>query len=550
MLSTGSAGSQVPAPRSGADGQEGEPGPSAVPLPTGPFNRRVEVLVAVVDSPREVGLATQLLEGQGWSVHTWVPGEGEACALGDGRRGLSVEVRLYGAQFGAVQAAVSSIEALARDHQAGMWVVDASLIEHEHSVDYRTVFHAFRRRREAGTDSPGQPTLRDRLFTWRTLLGMVTTVRVIKQPGRPSVETVAARLQRGALTGHSYDPAALELRVPMGMEGRDPDAPPTEPQPSTWRVVLPLMACLIAATACGFATALVPGWWVALPALMVCALVWPTGRQLTKQRENHPRIVQLAWGAAAVVPIAACGLLLAVIAPGTPAETARVSVYGAVGIVALVLILRGLVHAFVHSWFSRNANWAVPALVPALALCLPWFGGLLHTMYLRCGFDVPSDAIAVSVYWSYAASLKPVGIALGLTLVLLAIAGWMRHYHQWIHAQGMVRVGVPLMSVFVVAMTLTAGLIGAQVAAARAQAAATSGRHPAPYYGVQGRLVCVQPMEKEIALFNGPLTSTRPLLTFGPSDDRVWLWDPRRDTSLSVRLEDVVVTEAKSGACG
>ena len=156
----------------------------------------------------------------------------------------------------------------------------------------------------------------------------------------------------------------------------------------------------------------------------------------------------------------------------------------------------------------------------------------------------------MSVYWSYAASLKPVGIALGLTLVLLAIAGWMRHYHQWIHSQGMVRVGVPLVSVFVVAMTLTAGLIGAQVAASRAQATAASGRHPAPYYGMQGRLVCVQPMEKEIAVFNGPLNTTRPLLTFGPSGDRVWLWDPRRDASLSVRLEDVVVTEAKSGTCG
>ncbi|WOX21226.1 hypothetical protein [Streptomyces solicathayae] len=504
--------------------------------------------MAVVDSPEEVSLATQLLEGRGWSVRAWAAArDGEADALGNGRRGLMVEVRLYGARFGAVQAAVSSIEALARDHQAGMWVVDAGLIEHELSIDYRTVFHAFGRRRPATSESPEQPTLSARIFTWRTLLGMVTTVRVTKQPGRPSVETVAERLQRGVLTRHAYDPAALQLRIPMGMEGRDLDAPP--PSPSAWRVVLPLMALLVVATACGFATTLVDGLWVLVPILMAGALVWPVGHQLTKRRENHPRVVQLAWGAMAVAPMAACGLLLALTAPGTPAEAARVMLYGAVGLVALVLIVYGLAYAFVHSWFSRNANWAVPALVPALAVSLPWFGGLLHTMYLRYGFGVPSDAIPVSVYWSYAASMKPVGIALALTLVLLAIAGWMRHYHQWIHAQGMVRVGVPFMSLFVVAMTLTAGLISAQVAASRAQAAAASGRHPAPYYGVQGALVCVKPMEKEISVFNGPLAPSRPLLTFGPSGDRVWLWDPKRDRALSVRLEDVVVTEARKGTC-
>ncbi|MEU8565377.1 hypothetical protein AB0C45_28340 [Streptomyces cyaneofuscatus] len=69
-----------------------------------------------------------------------------------------------------------------------------------------------------------------------------------------------------------------------------------------------------------------------------------------------------------------------------------------------------------------------------LALTLPWFGGLLHTMYLQARFGVPSDAIHVSVYSSYAASLKPVGLALGLAAVVLALAGhggpsehlWMR----------------------------------------------------------------------------------------------------------------------------
>ncbi|MFD0141379.1 MULTISPECIES: hypothetical protein [unclassified Streptomyces] len=460
-----------------------------------------------------------------------------------------MEVRLHGARFGAVQAAVSEIEGLARRHQAGMWVVDAALIEHELSVDHRTVLHAYRRRREASSTPSEQPSIVSRLLDRISVLGWGTTVRLVKQHGRPSVETVAARLERGALTGRPYYAETHGLRVPTGMEGRDPaDPPPTSPIP-VWRVVLPLLAYLTAGVACGFAIVLVNGLYVILPLLIACALAWPVGRELTRRHEQPPLAVQLVWGAMAAWPLAASGLLLAVVSPGPPAELARVTLYAVFGTFAAILILYGLAYAFVHSWFSRNAHWAVPALIPALALSLPWFGGLMHTMYLRYGFGIPSEAVQVSVYWSYAASLKPVAIALGLALVVLSFAGWMRRYHQWVNAQGIVRVGVPLMSLFVIGMTLAAGLLGAQAAANRARAATTSGHDPAPYYGVQGTLVCVRPLNKDIAVFNGPLASTRPLLTFGPSGDRLWLWDPRRGKPLSVRLEDVVVTEKASRAC-
>jgi hypothetical protein len=78
-------------------------------LPTEPFNRRVEVLLAVVDTPEETGLATQLLEQRGWAVRPWVGSD--PAAIGAGRCGLLVEVRLFGARLGAVGAAVSEIEA-------------------------------------------------------------------------------------------------------------------------------------------------------------------------------------------------------------------------------------------------------------------------------------------------------------------------------------------------------------------------------------------------------------------------------------------------------
>ena len=515
-----------------------------------PFNRRIEVLVAVVDSSDETSLAAQLLEGRGWSVRPWLPRNDTADAsasLGPGRVGQLVEVRLHGARFGAVQAAVSEIENLARRHQAGMWVVDAFLIEHDLAHDYRSVFHAHRRLPETSASSDS-PSPRAWVAALRTSLGAISTVRILKQTGRPSVEALEQRLERGTLTGRPHDPQVLQLRVPMGMEGRDPDAPPPSPV-SAWRLAGPVMAGLGVALACGFATATADGLFVLVPLLVACALVWPVGHEITNRREERPLAVTMVWGTVAVAPMTLAGLMLALTVPGPPAQAARVTAYGLLALALLALILYGLGYALVHSWFSRNANWAVPALVPALALSLPWFGGLLHTMYLKAGFGVPSDAIQVSVYWSYAASLKPIGIALGLAVVVVAMAGWMRHYHQWVHGRGMVRIGVPLMSLAVIGVSLIAGIAGVEAAANRARAAAASGETPAAYYGVRGQLVCVKPVSKEIPVFNGPLATTRPLLTFGTSGDRVWLWDPRRDQSLSVRLEDVVVTEVRSSAC-
>ncbi|MGW6057541.1 hypothetical protein [Streptomyces sp. NPDC055189] len=497
----------------------------------------MEVLVAIIDAPDETGLAAQLLEGRGWTVRPWEAPNPES--IGTGRRGLLVEVRLYGARFGAVQAAVGEIENLARRHQAGMWVVDAALIEHDLEHDYRTVFHA----RERDTDAP------TRLFSLRAVLKSMTALRIVKQPGRPDVQAVADRLQHGALTGRPYDPERLRLHIPTGMEGRDTDASPPDQNPSKWRIVLPFMSGMILALACGYALTAFDGLRLLLPLLMAMALTWPVGRAILGTRVHRPVRVQLAWGASAVGMMTAFGFMLAVTAPGPPAEVARVVTYAAMGGATLAFVLYGLAYALVHSWFSRNANWAIPVLVPALALTLPWFGGLIHTVYLRTGFDLPTDAAPTSLYWQYAAALKPMGVSLAFALLVVAFAGWMRHYHQWVHSRGMVKVGVPLLALFIVSMSMLAGMAGAENAAGRAWTAARAGTTPATYFGLEGSLVCVEPLQKKPSVFNGPLDSKKPLLTFGPSGDRVWLWDPRRTESLSVRLEDVVITESTGRNC-
>jgi hypothetical protein len=507
-------------------------------IPTEPFNRRIEVLLAVVETPEETALATELLEARGWAVRQWEGSDPDI--IGTGRRGLLVEVRLYGARLGAVQAAVSEIEHLARRHQAGMWVVDAVLIEHELDRDHRTRYQV----REQDADAAG------RSFSLRAFRHAWTSLRIVIRPGRPDLDVVTEQLEHGGLTGRQLDTQRHQLRVPPGWEGRDASGPQPEPPASAWRIALPVIGGLLLALASGFTLAAFKGISLLAPILVVMLLVWPVGRSIIGSGENRPLRLQLGWGAVAVGMMTVFGLMLALIAPGPLAEVARVTTYAAAGLALFLFIIYGLSYALFHTWFSRNANWAVPALIPALALSLPWFGGLLHTVYLRTGFGIPADAVPVSLYWRYLASFKPLGLALALASLMAAIAGWMRHYHQWVNSRGMVTVGVPVVSLVVFGFSALVGVAEAQIDAGRAWQAARAGKTPASYYGLEGELACVTPVDKEIPVFNGPLDSKRPLLTFGPSSDRIWLWDPRRTESLSVRLEDVVVTEAEKGRCG
>ncbi|MFE1960583.1 hypothetical protein [Streptomyces sp. NPDC059479] len=495
-----------------------------------------------MNHPTEVALARQLLEGRGWPVTSW---DGTDPAwLGDGRTGLEVEVRLHGAKFGAVQAATSEIEGLARRYRAGMWVVDADLVDHDLEHDYRSGYHSYR-------TPPTGPGLFAKLARGRETLGLVTTQRLVRRPGPPAIDIVAQRLANGALTGRPHDPNTYSIRVPAGMTGRDPAVPRPAPAVSLWRLLLPVFGAVMVAFGCGIATAVLSGAWALLPLAIAAGVAWPTGRGLTSPWEHQHLAIQIASGALLTGGMVVLGVLYALNSPGTPAEAAGMTLLGVLAVALTAFILCGLAWALVHSWFSRHASWVVPALVPALALVLPWFGGLLHTMYLRHAFDLPSEAASVSMYWQYAASLKPLGIAGLMAALVMAFAGWLRHFHQWVNSRVMVIIGVPFLTIFVITISLLAGLAQAEGAAARAWAATRAGHDPAPYFGIQGRLVCVEPLEKRFPVLNGPLDIKHPLLTFGTSGDRVWLWDPRRTETLSVRLEDVIVTERNvNGRCG
>ncbi|MFF3407737.1 hypothetical protein ACFYW8_16315 [Streptomyces sp. NPDC002742] len=494
--------------------------------------------MAVVDTPQEVALATQLLDARGWAVRPW---EGsDPTTIGSGRRGLLVEARLYGARPGAVQAAVAEIERIARRHQAGMWVVDAVLVEHELDRDQRSRYRV--RERRDGTAS--------RPFRLQAFYQALATLRIVNRPGRQDPDAVAALLESGAFTGRPFDRREHEIEPFFGSGSPDDDAArPAGTATSTWRIALPLLSSLVLALAAGSAVVSFGGFYRALPIAAATLLIRPTGRMILGNRYRRPLWMQLTWGALAVGSMTTFGAVLTFAVPGPAPEVARVTIYAVAGLAVLVLVLRGLGYALVHSWLSRNANWAVPAMVPALALILPWFGGLLHTFYLQTGFDIPADGVSVSLYWRYMASLLPLGAAVVVTLFWIAVAGWLRHHHQWIHSRGISAATVSAMCVVILGMFVLAGMTAAQVASGEAWSAVRAGKTPAPYYGLEGRLVCVKPVTQRISVFNGPLDSKRPLLTFTPSGDRLWLWDPRRTESLSVRLEDVIVTEARQGGC-
>ncbi|WP_240136196.1 hypothetical protein [Streptomyces sp. MUM 178J] len=517
-------------------------------MPLSPFNRRVDVLVAIADAPDEAALAIRLLEARGWSTRSWVQHGSDMSVLGTGQRGLLVEVRVYGARFGAVTAAVREIEKLAQGHQAGLWVVDAALVEHAVDQDHRSVYHVHAKAPEASG-------LLNTVRRCRSRLGAATTLRVVKRPGRPNIAALSRRLEDGSFTGRSFNSSAMELRVPMGMAGRpqgsDEEAEPVADDQKKWLSVLALLGTCLISLGSGFAAVFIDGPWLLVPVLVPFLLVWPVGRLVTGPRE--PRMApKLAWGAMVVGTLTLPGSVLALTVPGSPAEVARAMMV-ALPLLAVASVIAGaygVVHAFVHSWFGRHASWLLPALVPALALTLPWLGGLQYTVYLRAGFGIPAEAVSIDTYWRYFAPSRPVGLAAVLLLLWAGVSGWLRYFHLRPRGPVIPTVVTLVVSLIALGLPIVFEAAEAEKAAARARITAWEGRDPAPYFGVRGRLVCVRGMEERIPVFNGPLDSERPLLTFGPSEDRVWLWDPRRAESLSVRLEDVAVHRAVNGRCG
>ncbi|MEV8021838.1 hypothetical protein AB0O76_37055 [Streptomyces sp. NPDC086554] len=139
---------------------------------------------------------------------------------------------------------------------------------------------------------------------------------------------------------------------------------------------------------------------------------------------------------------------------------------------------------------------------------------------------------------------------------MAGVVGWNRYNYV---SLGRGRLALAAQRVFLlvgivtaIALAMAVGIRAADVAAKDARAAARSNRTPKPYFGLQGRLVCVRSLQQRIPVFNGPIPSDRPLLTFGTSTDQAWLWDAVSGQLLAVRTEDVMLERAvgNHSSCG
>jgi hypothetical protein len=103
-----------------------------------------------------------------------------------------------------------------------------------------------------------------------------------------------------------------------------------------------------------------------------------------------------------------------------------------VGLVATLgvgLTAVGLWYALSASWFSRNVQWFLPVLAAPLPFVMPWVGRFLHAVYLEDTFGIPADAVHVGFYWQYAVAARPLAVTMACVLVLIAVAGWARHFN-------------------------------------------------------------------------------------------------------------------------
>ncbi|MFC1442720.1 hypothetical protein ABUW04_31165 [Streptacidiphilus sp. N1-10] len=303
---------------------------------------------------------------------------------------------------------------------------------------------------------------------------------------------------------------------------------------------------------CGAAVEALPGLWKVLPVIAGLLIAVPIGTWMTG---NFPQTlaVRAFVGVSCVAIVAYMG--------GLEAENVgRAGVTQACRSMGVVLLLglavAGCWLAVRYSWFSRNASWVVPGLLTLLPLTLPWLGGLLNAVYLSDGFGIPVSSIDIPYYWTFAVALEPAGIAGLFVMLFIGLVGWVRHFHHSSVSRGAMAVAVPVLCVVYVLTAILVGMQGAAKAAGRAADDVSGGRTPDRYFGLQGQLMCLIPLNDEVPVFNGPLPTGHPVLTFGGSGDQLWAWDPLRpkgrdgsQQAVGFATADVALVQPRAGSC-
>lgn len=519
LLARLEAGRPLPSPTEHPDPAWHEPptalmpqnGPAPAPVrPNAPFTVRVRALVEVVAQADEVAKARWALEENGWSVREATPEERTGVA--DDRVGLVVDGRLYGSRWWAEKAAVAALTRLAGRRTLALVVRDAVLVtvEDEPRVGYRVV-RAFG---PAGR-------LRGILLRLWARCGGRNLHRLAHVPAGHTREQIQRELETRRLGDHRLPAGEYEL-VP---------APPADAAEAARRLPGTLgrgrqalaVAGLLVAVAGGFLSH-DRAWPLALVIVVPAFLIGAFAAFPARDRSTPVVIRALLSGGVSGFLVYLGGALGGAMPDDDGSTTLLTAVF-------VVFTAPGVYFALRGSWVARHATLLVTLATPVAWAAVRWLGRLMQSAYLDT-FGIPSEAVrATADFWHYAAVAEPVLVALGFTLLFTAAYGWLRHVHFAVNTDRIFALTMTvLLSVLYALTAISVGLAEADGAAERAAERAEGGHDPAPYFGLEGALMCVRPVRDEpLAVENGPVPTDHPVLSFGASGDWIWLWDPERD---------------------
>jgi hypothetical protein len=479
-----------------------------------PFRNRVRVLAEVVSDADELALVSEVCRARGWPVRP--PQDGEVREYPEqGRTWLVIEVRFPGSTRSAVTEAVKRVEHVADQFQLGLWVRFAQVIDYP------------RERRNPYFVDHARPK-------WQGVFRTAGTTAMLLLGRSAGEEAVRERLALINL-GEPFDPERQSVRAALSWSILD-DSPGD--QADSARRLLLVVAGGAAVAVCGFAAGFADGAWRAIPVLaglvVSALLVW----FLSRDQSPRDRLLR-AVPFAIVLTGGAFGASL------TPHHDPRILLATCVGLGIAFLVWRGMLLALRDSWLTKQASWVIPLVLTALAPLALSLGGLYDEQYLDRTFGIPSDSISIPAIYRIAIAGRSSLIGLGFTAIFVAVIGYSRYFHQ---LSGDSRWMPLLYSSLTLAVYLLAslaiGLNAVADAGGEAAAAATAGRQPSGYFGIQGVLACVRPVTNDIPVYNAPLPAGRPVLSFGTSGDWLWLWDPETGRAIEVPLDDVTVTPA------
>ncbi len=424
-------------------------------------------------------------------------------------------MRFPGSLRSGVREAVKRLNHVANQFHLGLWVRFAQIIEFRQERPHAYFIDQTRPKWQAAFRRPRTTAM--------LVLGSIAEEKTVRE--RLALINV----------GEPFDPARQSIRPALAWSMLD--EPPGDAVGSARRVGL-VAAGGAAVAACGFTAGFADGAWRAIAVLagltVTALLVW----LVSGDRSWRGRLGK-------AVPFA---IVLAGCAYGTsqtPRHDPRILVATGAGLGLAFLVGRGVVLALRDSWLTRQASWIVPFVLTALTPLALSLGGLYDEQYLDSTFGIPSGTVAIPAIYRIAIAGRSALIGLGCTVIFVAIIGYSRYLHQ---RSGEAR-WMPLLystltlTVYLLA-SLTIGLTVVADAASEAAATASAGRQPGGYFDLQGVLECVRPVTSTIPVYNGPLPTGRPVLSFGTDGDSLWLWDPVTRRAIEVPLDDVTATPA------